>query len=139
MVPFLFGKKTQKVNVLTKKHILIIDDDKSILRTMALVFEKNDFHVDEAETGAEAIELSHREHYDAVVLDLKLPDMEGTEVLSKTSFPGSIKIMLTGYPSFVSSLEAANHGIDAYLRKPVSPEELVGLVKAKINDKTRGR
>jgi DNA-binding response OmpR family regulator len=136
----LLRKKSLAAHQIGEKYrVLVIDDDKSILRTIALALEKNGFHADTAETGTEAIEKSRREQYDAVVLDLKLPDMEGTEVLSKTSFPGAVKIMLTGYPSFVSSIEASEHGIDTYLRKPISPQELVELVRAKIKDKRTSR
>ncbi len=116
----------------SKKRVLIIDDDKAILRTTSLVLQKNGFDADTAETGKEAIERLKTQHYDVLLVDLRLPDMDGIEVLSKANLPNAVKIMFTGYPSFVSGIQAMDKGVDAYLPKPVRPEELVGVVKAKL-------
>ncbi len=118
-----------------KKRVLVIDDDKSVLRSTVIVLEKNGFEADSAESGNEAIEKSKIHHYDVALIDLKLPDMDGIEMLSKANLSNAVKIMLTGYPSFVSSAEAANQGVDAYLRKPVRPEELVFVVRAKLTER----
>jgi DNA-binding response OmpR family regulator len=116
-----------------RKLVLVIDDDKSILNSMTKVLERNGFRADIAETGKEAIEKSKGRHYDVALVDLKLPDMEGVEVLSKANFQNTVKIMLTGYPSLVSGMQAMDSGVDAYLPKPVRPEELVMLIKAKLS------
>jgi DNA-binding response OmpR family regulator len=108
-----------------KKRVLVVDDDKSVLRSTALILEKNGFKVDTAETGKEALEKFSAHCYDVILMDLKLPDMDGIEVLSKANSPDSVKIMLTGYHSIVSAIEATEQGVDAYLRKPVRPEELI--------------
>lgn len=115
-----------------QKSVLVIDDDKAVLTSLVRVLERNGFHADTAETGREAIEKANGQHYDVVLVDLRLPDMDGIEVLSKANLPGAVKIMLTGYPSLVSGVQAMDKGVDAYLRKPVRPEELIGLVKAKL-------
>jgi DNA-binding response OmpR family regulator len=114
------------------KHVLVIDDDKSVLNSMGRVLEKNGFMVDMAETGKEAIEKSKTQNYDVVLIDLKLPDMDGIEVLSKANFQNTVRIMLTGYPSLVTGMQAMDQGVDAYLHKPVRPEELILLVKSKL-------
>jgi two-component system response regulator MtrA len=114
------------------KSVLIIDDDKAVLSVMVKVLEKNGFEADIAETGKEAIEKSRIRHYDVTLVDLRLPDMDGIEVLSKANFAGTVKIMLTGYPSLVTGIQAMDKGVDAYLHKPVRPEELIGLMKAKL-------
>jgi DNA-binding response OmpR family regulator len=118
-----------------RKSVLVIDDDKSVLSSTSIILEKNGFYADTAETGGEAIEKSKVHHYDAVLVDLRLPDMDGIEVLSKADFQGTVKIMLTGYPSFVTGIQAMNQDVDAYLRKPVRPEELLRLVKAKLTQR----
>lgn len=115
-----------------RQHVLVIDDDKSILLSTTKVFEKNGFAVDTAETGGEAIEKSRARHYDVALIDLKLPDMEGVEVLSKANFKNTVKIMVTGYHSLVSGIQAMDQDVDVYLRKPVRPEELLMLVKSKL-------
>lgn len=118
-----------------RKRVLVVDDDKSVLRSTVLVLQKNGFEADTAESGQEAIDAAGLERYDAVLIDLKLPDMEGIEVLKKADFGDAVKIMLTGYPSLVSGIQAQDQGVDAYLQKPVRPEELVGLVKSKLKSK----
>jgi len=115
-----------------RKRVLVIDDDKSILSSTSKVLEKNGFYVDTAETGREAIEKSKVQHYDVALIDLKLPDIDGIEVLSKANFQNTVKIMLTGYHSLVSGIQAMDQDVDAYLRKPVRPEELVLLIKSKL-------
>ena len=115
-----------------RRRVLVIDDDKSILSSTAKVLEKNGFSADTAETGREGIEKSKARHYDVILIDLKLPDMDGIEVLSKANFKNTVKIMITGYPSLVTGIQAMDQEVDAYLRKPVRPEELVLLIKAKL-------
>ncbi len=104
---------------------------------MVRALEENGYEVDSAKTGEEAIAKSKEHTYDVAVIDLKLPDMDGLEVLSKANLSNAIKIMLTGYPSLVSGIEAMDKGVDAYLHKPVSPEELILLIRSKL--KTRGK
>jgi DNA-binding response OmpR family regulator len=115
-----------------KKRVLLVDDDKAILRSIGLVLEKNGFSTDIAETGEEAAYKLKSQAYDVLLVDLKLPDMEGTEILSQIESPGMVKIMFTGFPSLVSGIQAMDKGVDAYLPKPVKPEELVGVIKAKL-------
>jgi DNA-binding response OmpR family regulator len=115
-----------------KKRVLLVDDDKAILRSIGLVLEKNGFSTDKAETGKEALSKLKTETYDVLLVDLKLPDMEGTDILSQIQMPGAVKIMFTGFPSLVSGMQAMDKGVDAYLPKPVKPEELVGVIKAKL-------
>jgi len=115
-----------------QKCVLVIDDDPAILRTMIRIFEKNGFLVDTAKTAKEAIEKSKLRHYDAVLIDLRLPDMDGIEVLNQAKFEGTLKIMLTGFPSLITGIQAEEYGVEAYLRKPIHPEELIRLINAKL-------
>lgn len=119
-------------NSTEKKRVLLIDDDKAILRSIGLVLEKNGFSTDKAETGSEALEKLKTQTYDVLLIDLKLPDMEGTDFLAQINLPESVKIMFTGFPSLVSGMQAMDKGVDAYLHKPVKPEELVMVIKAKL-------
>ena len=118
-----------------KKRILIVDDDQSVLSSTVRVLEKSGFESDTAQTGQEAIEKSKKQHYDAALIDLKLPDMDGIAVLAEADLGSTVKIMLTGYPSLISGLSAMERGVDAYLHKPVRPEELILLVKSKLSEK----
>lgn len=115
--------------------MLVVDDDLSILRCTIRVLENNGYEADSAETGEEAIAKAKERIYDVALIDLKLPDMDGIEILSKANLSKAVKIMLTGYHSLVSSIQAMDKGVDAYLRKPVSPEELILLIKSKLKAK----
>ena len=66
-----------------KKIILVVDDDKSILRTFTRILQKSGYEIDVAETGKEAIEKADNRHYDLALVDIRLPDMDGTELLAK--------------------------------------------------------
>lgn len=123
----------QKSNV----RILVIDDDKSILRTFTRILQKNGYEIDIAETGKEAIEKSKKTHYDLALIDIRLPDMEGTDLLIKVqqTMHDTIKIMITGFPSLETGVKALDEGADAYLVKPVKPEELLALIEDKLRSK----
>ena len=119
------------------KMILVVDDDKSILRTFTRILQKNGYKIDTAETGKEAIEKADTQHYDLALVDIRLPDMDGTELLAKIKqqLRNTIKIMITGFPSIESGVKALDEGADAYLVKPVKPEELLMLIKQKLKNK----
>ena len=117
--------------------ILVVDDDKSILRTFTRILQKNGYKIDTAETGREAIERADKKHYDLALVDIRLPDMDGTYLLAKIKkqLKNTIKIMITGFPSLESGVKALDEGADAYLVKPVKPEELLMLIKEKLKSK----
>ena len=121
----------------TTKTILVVDDDKSILRTFMRILQKNGYEIDVAETGKEAIEKADTRHYDLALVDIRLPDMDGTDLLAqiKKQLQNTIKIMITGFPSIETGVKALDEGADAYLVKPVKPEELLMLIEEKLKDK----
>jgi DNA-binding response OmpR family regulator len=120
-----------------KKQILVIDDDKYILRTLTRILQRKGYDVDTAETGKEAVEKSMKKTYDLTLIDIRLPDIDGTDLLvkMKTYMKDAIKIMVTGFPSLETGVKALDEGADAYLVKPVKPEELLALIEAKFKDK----
>ena len=117
-------------------RLLIVDDDEYILRNLEKILRLEGYETDTARTGREAIEKTRRNFYNLALLDIKLPDMEGTELLKKMheTFPKMIKIMVTGYPDLENAIKSLNYGADAYLVKPVSVQELLDVVKQKINE-----
>jgi two-component system response regulator HydG len=124
--------------MVSAKTILIVDDDKSILRTFARILQKNGYEIDAVETGKEALEKADSKKYDLALLDIRLPDMDGTELLAKMKkqLQTSIKIMITGFPSLETGVKALDEGADAYLVKPVKPEELLMLIEEKMKNKS---
>jgi len=123
----------------TTKTILVVDDDKSILRTFTRILQKNGYEIDIAETGKEAIEKADKKCYDLALVDIRLPDMDGTDLLAKIKkqLQNTIKIMITGFPSIESGVKALDGGADAYLVKPVKPEELLMLIEEKLKNKEK--
>ena len=123
----------------TTKTILVVDDDKSILRTFTRILQKNGYEIDTAETGKEAIEKADKKCYDLALVDIRLPDMDGTDLLVKIKkqLQNTIKIMITGFPSIESGVKALDGGADAYLVKPVKPEELLMLIEEKLKNKEK--
>jgi DNA-binding response OmpR family regulator len=123
--------------VTTKKKILIVDDDKSILRTFTRILQKSGYTIEVAETGKEAMEKTESQHYDLALVDIRLPDIEGTELLAKLKKPlqNTVKIMITGFPSLETGVKALDEGADAYLVKPVKPQELLVLLEEKLKNR----
>jgi CheY-like chemotaxis protein len=120
-----------------KKQVLIVDDDKSIIRTFSRILQKGGYEVEVAETGKDAIGKANQKHFDVALIDYRLPDMEGTKLLlnAKGNFQNTIKIMITGLPSMEVGTMALDEGADAYLIKPVKPEELLSLIAEKLKPK----
>jgi len=118
------------------KHsrILIVDDDENIRNTLKAILEDEDYVVDTAVTGGEAIQKTQKTAYNIALLDIRLPDMEGIELLKliKDTVPKTRKIMLTGYPSMQNAIAALNKNADAYLIKPIDIEKLLATVKNQL-------
>lgn len=117
------------------KRVLIIDDDKTIVNSFSRILAKSDYITDFALTGKEALWKLKDQRYDIALFDLKLPDMEGTELLRRMreETKGTVKIMITGFPSLESGVQSLDHGADAYLVKPVQPSELLTIIEEKLS------
>lgn len=117
-----------------KTRILIVDDDPSITEVLKVILEARGYEVDTASTGKEAIEKSMDKIYNLAILDIKLPDMEGTKLLKamRETSPKMIKIMLTGYPQLQNAIDALNDGADAYFIKPADPAKLLKTIEEKL-------
>jgi DNA-binding NtrC family response regulator len=83
------------------ERILLVDDDESVRKALAAVLENKGYIVETAENGRQAIEKSKTGFYHLVLIDVRLPDMEGTRLLSemRDTTPKMVKIIVTGYPS----------------------------------------
>jgi DNA-binding NtrC family response regulator len=117
-----------------KKSILIVDDDKAVLGVIKDILELQGYRVDTAETGQEALEKTKTRYYNLALLDIKLPDIEGTQLLTKMhrDIPKMMKIMITGYASLENAVESLNLGADAYLMKPIEAEKMLKVVEDKL-------
>ncbi len=114
--------------------VLIVDDDENIRNTMKAILEDEGYTVDLASSGNEAVQKTQKVAYNIALLDIRLPDMEGVELLKlmKDTTPRTRKIMVTGYPSMQNAITALNKNADAYLIKPVNIEKLLNTVKEQL-------
>jgi len=119
-----------------KPSILIVEDDTNIRKTLNTVLQQKGYSTDTAENGREAIQKSKAKFFNLALLDIKLPDIEGTKLLTTMheNLPKMVKIMITGYPSLENTVEAVNLGAHAYVIKPVKPEKLVKLIEEKLEE-----
>jgi len=112
------------------KKVLIIDDDTYVLNSFSRVLSKRGFEVETAETGKQALEKLKQGSFDVALIDVCLPDMEGTDLLenAKKELEKTVKIMLTGHPSVKTSEKATFEGADTYIVKPIKMDELISVI-----------
>ncbi len=127
-----------------KEKILIVEDEKDIIKMLRYNLEKEGFKVIDASDGEDAQDLALRQHPDLILLDLMLPGMDGLEVckaLKKESKTCSIPIiMLTAKSQESDKVVGLELGADDYITKPFSPRELIARIKAvlrRVNDKDK--
>jgi DNA-binding NarL/FixJ family response regulator len=119
------------VSTMNNKSILLVDDEENILASISWVLEKNNFKVTTAANGRQAIDLLRVNHYDLVVTDLIMNEVDGIAVLkeAKSSNPDAGVIILTGYGDVGSAVETLQLGADDYLQKPCDIDELLNKAR----------
>ncbi len=124
-----------------KKSILIVDDDKTLLTSLAQILTNEGYQVDTADTGQKAIEKSKTQFYHLALLDIKLPDMEGTQLLTaiKDTTPKMMKIIITDYQSLDNAVEAVNKDADGYVIKPIDTNKLLDTVRKHLKQQDESR
>jgi len=110
-----------------KGRVLSVDDDHSSSKSLAMILRKKGYEIDLAESGQKALEKTNDCFYNVVLLDIRLPDMEGTELLPKLKklHPEMDAIMVTGYASMENAVQAINMGASGYITKPLNIDELI--------------
>ena len=119
-------------------RLLVVDDQKNMRATTAMVLRQAGYLVDEAEDGAAALRLLPGDGYDVVLTDLRMPGIDGMEVLRsvKQLAPETEVIVMTAYGTIESAVEAIRRGAHDFLAKPFKEEELL-LRAAKAVEKRR--
>jgi two-component system response regulator AtoC len=114
--------------------ILVVDDDESIRKSLTAVLRDEGYAVDVAASGGEAIRKSEETVYNLALIDIKLPDMEGIDILTrmKDTVPKVRKIIMTGFPSVQNAIAAVNRKADAYLVKPLEVEKLLDTIREQL-------
>ena len=111
--------------------ILIVDDEQNILLYLSEALEDEGYAIDTKNNGKEAISLVDKEEFDLLLVDLKLKDIDGLQVMreAKIRWPDIAVIMLTGHGSLESAMEAIKYGASDYLLKPTSVEDLKDSIR----------
>ncbi|HYJ92301.1 MAG TPA: sigma-54 dependent transcriptional regulator [Pyrinomonadaceae bacterium] len=111
--------------------ILIVDDEQSYRQLLSLVFESNGHSIRTAMNGREALELLHTEPADIIISDVKMPDMDGIEMLRsvRETLPDVGVVLMTAFASVETAREAFKLGADDFIQKPFDVEELKLIVK----------
>lgn len=114
-----------------KASILIVDDDEVTRKSLSLILGKKGYETEAAGTGQEALEKAQERFFNVALLDLKLPDMEGTELLAslKKMHPDVAVLMITGYASLESAVHSSLEGALAYIAKPLSLNSVLTAVR----------
>lgn len=108
------------------ESILVVDDDSSVRETLRHVLKDRGYQVTLAKNGDEALERLREQEYSLVLTDLRMPGMQGIELMRKIqrAYPDVGVIIMTAYGTIDTAIEAMSHGAADYLIKPFAPEEL---------------
>jgi CheY-like chemotaxis protein/glycine cleavage system H lipoate-binding protein len=125
-----------------RANVLVVDDEQIVCNSCRKILSQQGHNVQTALHGREALRKVEEDKYDVVVADWKMPEIDGMEVLRivKKNHPDIIPILITGYPSVESAVEAMRLGISNYLPKPLSPDALTQALKKALEErKTEGK
>ncbi len=120
-------------------HILIIDDEASLRQTMARILLRAGFEVTTVASGKETLSIIKDQSFDLVYLDIRMPDMNGLEVLKTihTQYPELPVILFTAQPDLHSAVEALRLGATDYLMKPLKPEAVIDRSRTIITEQNK--
>ena len=114
-----------------KPKVLVVDDEKGLRVGTKRLLESEGYEVDAAQNGTEGIAFGTSSDYDLAIIDLKMPDVDGLQVLKqiRDAHPNTVCFIATAYPGFDTATESAKLGAFNYIPKPFTPEELLGNLK----------
>lgn len=114
-----------------KPKVLIVDDEKGLRLGAKRLLEGEGYYVEAAENGTQGIELGTATDFDLALIDVKMPDVDGIEVLRriKAEHPNTVCLMATGYASYETAVESTKLGAYSYIPKPFTPEELLAHLR----------
>ena len=122
-----------------KIKLLLVDDEKGFTDIIAKRMSKRDIDVTKAYSGVEALQAIRKSDFDVAVLDLKMEDMDGIEILKifKKMDPDLTVIMLTGHGSEEAAIDGIKFGAFDYLTKPCDLEELLAKIREAYQQRKR--
>ena len=122
-------------------HILIVDDEPNLRRTVARILQRAGFEVTTASNAREGLALLSGHKFDLVYMDIRMPDMNGLEALKSihATYPQLPVILFTGQPDLNSAVSALRHGALDYLQKPLKPEMIIERARSAVANLERER
>lgn len=122
----------QGIEPMQQPHVLLVEDELNLAKGLAMVMRDEGYEVDLSDTGRGALEKIGRNPFDLLVADLRLPDIDGMEVIQqmREKRPSTKVVVITGYPSVSTALQAVRMGASDYLRKPFTDDEFMFSVKS---------
>lgn len=119
------------------ERILVIDDEESICQILAVILSKESYLVDTVTTAAQAIEMISEKDFDLVLCDIRMPDMDGIELLKmlKEEHSSLMVIMMTAFGTLENAVEAMREGAYDYLSKPIKAKEIILHVQKALERK----
>jgi DNA-binding NtrC family response regulator len=123
------------------KPILVVDDEAIVRESIRDWLKDSGYEVSVAESGEEALKLIQKQNFGVMILDLRLPGMNGIDVLKKVKVlkPDIKSIVITAYPTMLTQEEATKLGAIDYLVKPVFPDKLEELIRNTVGEVEKGK
>jgi len=123
-----------------RPHVLLVEDELSVAKGLEMVMREEGYDVDLADTGHGALDKFRAGEFDLLVADLRLPDMDGMDVIQhvREKRPKTNVVIITGYPSVSSAVQSVKMGVLDYLRKPFTEDEFKAAVKGALQGKEKG-
>lgn len=122
-------------------RVLVMEDEFNVARAIEMVLSEEGYEVVTAMNGQSALDRLHEKQFDLLVADLRLPDINGMDVIKriKREWPDTAVIVITGYPAVGTAVEAMKHGALDYLPKPFTEEELTDVISSALKSKGKAR
>jgi DNA-binding NtrC family response regulator len=123
---------------MSKAKILVVDDEEIVLKSCRKILERGGHQVSTSLSGQEAFDLMEKEPFDIVITDMKMPGIDGIEVLKKVreKYPDVVVIVITGYSTVQSAVQAMKLGAFDYIPKPFTPDEVLVVIEKAMEKKS---
>jgi DNA-binding NtrC family response regulator len=131
----MWGNALQRRNTMEKNKALVIDDEQIVLDSVSKILTDEDYEVDVSLSGREGLNQAIEKDYDIVLTDIRMPDIGGMRVLRdvKRAKPSLPVVIITGYASVKSAVQAMKLGAADYIEKPFTPDQLLKAVDAALD------
>ena len=109
-----------------ERRVLVVDDEPLVTKSCRRALTAAGYHVDTSESGCEGMDRALAEHFDLVVTDLRMPDLDGMDLVRQLRHqrPGTAIVIITGYGTVPSAVEATKAGVSDYVEKPFTPDQI---------------